>query len=100
MVVYDYRSLTPGQWVEKELALFNVHRRSQCAGDPCVLHEPSDHHMLWWEPVFDQSTGLISRFCPEHHVAHPDPDSWAWVSKVAGHRIGRHVCKCVCCKKF
>ena len=96
MVVWAYRSDKPGPWVEKRLGLYNVHDEWKCFGTACVIHNPSDHHMVWWEPDFEPSTGLISRFCPDHNVAHPDPDSLSWA---LSYNPGiRHVCKCECCK--
>lgn len=56
----------------------SVHDESACAGEACVIHNPSDHHMADW-PVsvrYDR-WALAERICP-HGIGHPDPDSLAW----------------------
>lgn len=56
------------------------HTIGVCAGDPCPLHNPSDHHMLRWKqnwrwlPPFDLR-GIMERVC-EHGIGHPDPDDY------------------------
>lgn len=59
--------------LENDTVLLNVHTQDQCAGQPCCVHNPSNHHMLtWpgdWEPLFKQ----MWRTCP-HNMTHPDPD--------------------------
>jgi hypothetical protein len=95
MTVVTYRSERPGPWLVKKLGLVNIHDEWKCFGESCVIHNPSAHHMLWWTPVFDSHTGLVSRLCPSHQVAHPDPDSLAWLAQ--HNPYTRHVCKCRCC---
>jgi len=53
--------------------LRNVHAPTVCAGRPCVVHNPSDHHMRSWDQVWCQRKGIVERQCP-HGVGHPDPD--------------------------
>lgn len=56
-----------------ESILVNVHPESRCAGRPCVLHNPSDHHMREWPTLWRADTGVMERTCP-HGIGHPDPD--------------------------
>lgn len=69
-------SLNSGQ------VLSNVHRIEACAGRPCCIHNPSDHHMVSWPMEMRTDAfayGLMERFC-EHGVGHPDPDSIAYLN--------------------
>lgn len=58
-----------------------THTATQCAGEPCVLHNPSDHHMRDWPTVvrYDKFA-LTERQC-RHGIGHPDPDSMDWLSR-------------------
>lgn len=56
----------------------NVHPIEKCAGQVCVVHNPSAHHMLTWKASWDNAFGLVTREC-EHEYQHPDPDSLAWM---------------------
>lgn len=58
------------------------HSPDRCAGEPCTLHNPSEHHMLAWTTVLrsDLSPPIIERIC-SHGVGHPDPDSAAWAER-------------------
>lgn len=53
--------------------LVNVHTVDQCAGQPCCIHNPSNHHMMRWTPSWDDTYGVMWRRCP-HGNLHPDPD--------------------------
>lgn len=57
-----------------------VHLQSQCEGRglPCVIHDPSDHHMVLWPLNWRADTHVMERVCP-HGVGHPDPDHIAYV---------------------
>ena len=76
----------------------NVHLKSACAGEHCVVHSPSDHNMVNW-PRHLRETGLVERMC-EHGVGHPDPDSAKWMNENAweGSRgsWGMHGCDGCC----
>lgn len=67
--------------------LVNVHTADQCKGQFCCVHNPSQHHMLQWKPVWDGVFKHMWRSCP-HSLIHPDPDDLAhtryrWGSEVA-----------------
>lgn len=51
----------------------NVHSTENCAGRPCVLHNPTQHHMTELPLLFRTDRGIVERVC-EHGVGHPDPD--------------------------
>lgn len=60
---------TPTQGVVK------THGADRCAGRPCCVHNPSDHHMRDWPLVFRFDRGALGeRICP-CGIGHPDPDS-------------------------
>lgn len=54
--------------------LVNVHSESLCAGQWCVIHRPSDHHMVEWRQHWRADRGLMEQICPCHSIGHPDPD--------------------------
>lgn len=49
------------------------HREATCWGYWCPVHNPSPHHMVKWEQVFNETTKTMHRVC-SHGTAHPDPD--------------------------
>ena len=76
-----------------------THSADKCAGRPCCLHNPSDHHMKDWPTVWRDDRYLMERVCPEHGVGHPDPDHMAYV-RTQPHlpSDGAHGC-CGCCRE-
>lgn len=54
--------------------LHNVHSPDACSGHPCVIHNPSDHHMRDWPTNWRADRRMIERVCP-HGIGHPDPDN-------------------------
>ena len=54
--------------------LVNVHTEDQCAGEPCCIHNPSNHHMATWPHHWNGDSKLMQRSCP-HAFLHPDPDA-------------------------
>ena len=69
------------------------HHPTQCEGEGCVIHHPSDHHMVeWplnWRPKtesFEIGGPLMERVC-QHGVGHPDPDHIAAVRKTLGEAV-------------
>lgn len=79
----------PGTWIiaaaaEPEFGiqggpavLRNVHPAQRCAGLPCVVHNPSNHHMRDWPLNWRADVALMERIC-EHGIGHPDPDDLAY----------------------
>ena len=55
----------------------NVHSPDECVGQPCVVHNQSDHHMREWPLHWRGDRAMFERICP-HGVGHPDPDHLAF----------------------
>lgn len=55
---------------------------SQFCTPPCPIHAPSDHHMVDWPKQYRLGRGIFERTC-DHGVGHPDPDSIAYLRRVA-----------------
>lgn len=72
-----------------------THGPSQCAGEFCCIHNPSDHHMVTWEQYWRSDRGIMERICPDNGIGHPDPDDF----RVRTHRdTGIHGCD-GCCRR-
>lgn len=54
------------QWIR-------VHAKDRCAGQPCPIHNPSDHHMVTWDQRWRDDRKIMERVC-EHGIGHVDPD--------------------------
>jgi hypothetical protein len=78
-----------------EVTLVNVHSPSQCAGENCVIHNPSDHHMRLWPMLWRADRRLMERTC-SHGVGHPDPDDFAYWKSVGQEHKGLHGCDGCC----
>lgn len=78
--------------------LHDVHAMDNCAGRPCVIHAPSDHHMRGWRLNWRNDRGIFERICP-HGIGHPDPDQFDyWRERDA---MGEAVHGCDgCCQLF
>lgn len=64
-------------------AIVRTHGIIACEGEPCALHNPSDHPLRDAPMVFRADRGfLIERTC-QHGVGHPDPDSVAYLASVS-----------------
>lgn len=55
--------------------LHNVHPAEKCAGQTCVIHNPTEHHMRGWQIHWRNDRGIFERICP-HGIGHPDPDQF------------------------
>lgn len=75
--------------------LENVHPSSRCAGEWCVLHNPSDHHMRDWPTLWRADRRLMERTC-SHGVGHPDPDDLAFHRRHDRDWQGVHGCDGCC----
>lgn len=76
------------------LNLLNFHRPTECAGEVCCIHNPSDHHMVTWRQLWRGDRGIMERLCP-HGIGHPDPDDLAIVT---GRDTGVHGCDGCCAR--
>lgn len=75
--------------------LVNVHVRAACAGRACVVHNPSNHHMVSWPLNWRADTGQMERICT-HGTGHPDPDDLAYQRTQGRDWMAIHGC-CGCC---
>lgn len=89
-----------------------THDPERCAGQYCVVHHPSDHHMREWPVVHrldrtvwvDTADGQVSytlteRTC-EHGAGHPDPDSLMHARRVGGREFARAQSVHGCCSEL
>lgn len=53
--------------------LLRAHSQNDCAGPPCPIHSPTDHHMRSWPQHYRHDRAMMERVCA-HGVGHPDPD--------------------------
>jgi hypothetical protein len=80
-----------------------VHRKEDCVGKYCVIHNPSNHNMKDWPTNWRFDRQIMERIC-ECGVGHPDPDDLVFKKDMA-EKFGRdeydkgiHGC-CGCCMK-
>lgn len=68
----------PAETVTVEgITLNNVHDVALCSGRPCVVHNPTDHHMRGFRLLWRNDRAIFERICP-HGIGHPDPDQYAY----------------------
>lgn len=60
-----------------------AHPEEVCAGQFCVIHNPSDHHMKEWPMLWRTDRKIMERICP-HQVGIPDPDDLAYRVNILG----------------
>jgi hypothetical protein len=58
--------------------VLETHGPSQCAGENCCIHAPSDHPLRDAPLCWIRELNLMMRICPHGHP-HPDPDSVAFL---------------------
>lgn len=75
--------------------IVNVHLPEKCVGRPCVMHDPSDHHMIEWPLLWRADKGTFERTCT-HGIGHPDPDDDAYQISLGDRWIGIHTCDGCC----
>jgi hypothetical protein len=79
------------QWLLGEVLLSSVHSPQLCAGEFCVVHNPSDHHMRSWPLNWRDDTGIFERLCP-CGIGHPDPDQLPFFKKAGLEALAVHGC--------
>jgi hypothetical protein len=79
-----------------------VHPRKACAGHPCTIHAPSDHHMIKWPTHWRSDRKFMERICP-HNIGHPDPDHMTYLETVLSEEAvwaeGIHGCDGCCVRR-
>lgn len=78
--------------------LTKVHPMDNCAGRPCVIHNPTEHHMRRWELLWRDDRQIFERLCVRHGVGHPDPDQFDYWRETRQMWQAVHGC-CGCCRK-
>lgn len=53
--------------------IYNVHEPEACTGSYCVIHNPSNHHMVGWQTHWRGDRQLMERIC-SCGIGHPDVD--------------------------
>lgn len=82
--------------VRGSIVLSGVHSQQACDGRPCVIHNPTDHHMRSWQLIWRKDRALFERICPTHGTGHPDPDQFDyWAGDLYWRAV--HGC-CGCCQ--
>jgi hypothetical protein len=76
-------------------ALLKTHDETQCGGEHCCIHNPSEHHMRTWPLNWRNDTGVMERICP-HGVGHPDPDDDAHNVRIGREYLTVHGCDGCC----
>lgn len=52
-----------------------MHPASKCAGQPCTIHNRTDHNMREFPQHWRGDRGIMERICT-HGIGHPDPDDF------------------------
>ena len=66
-----------------------VHAKTDCKGEHCVIHNPSNHAMREFPTHWREDRALMERICP-HGIEHPDPDDIAFKRAIAGEKHARY----------
>lgn len=75
--------------------LKNVHKDSRCAGRTCIIHNPTDHHMVDWRLHWRDDRAIFERIC-DHDIGHPDPDQFEFWTLYDMQAEGTHGCDGCC----
>lgn len=73
----------------------NTHPEEKCKGRPCIVHNPTDHHMSEWPVHWRSDRGILERICP-CGVGHPDPDQFYYWREIGQEWQSVHGCCGVC----
>lgn len=76
--------------------LVNIHDIALCAGRNCIMHNPSDHHMIGWKLSWRGDKRVFERTCPDG-LGHPDPDDAKYLVSIGQGYLTNHGCD-GCCK--
>lgn len=82
--------------------VWKVHKASVCAGENCVIHNPSDHPLKDAKLILRADLfkyGLGERIC-EHGIGHSDPDSVSFYARQGTHGMGVHGCDGCCTGRY
>lgn len=62
-----------------------THPATQCVGEDCCVHNPSDHPLKDAPMNWRSDRGLMERIC-EHGIGHPDPDDISFKARTMGEK--------------
>lgn len=93
-VVDDYAEPIFGAQLGKAV-LTKTHSDKKCKGEPCVIHNPTEHHMRSWPLNWRSDRKLMERVC-SHGIGHPDPDDLTWHLKEGRNWQSVHGCDGCC----
>ena len=77
------------------ITLKNVHEPGPTCKEACVIHNPSEHHMVGWELQWRGDRCIFERICP-HGIGHPDPDQYPYWKATHQNWQGVHGCDGCC----
>jgi hypothetical protein len=60
-----------------------MHSIKVCKGQPCTIHNRTDHHMRHMPQSWRGDRAIMERIC-EHGVGHPDPDEREGIDRSHG----------------
>lgn len=94
------KSVFAGKRKHKFFKNITTHSAQSCAGQHCVVHNQSNHHMKKW-PMYIRwdMEALVERIC-SHGIGHPDPDSVAYFIANGQDYMSVHGCDGCCTKKI
>lgn len=89
------RSPAPGDVTIGGIHLRNVHNKTACDGRPCVIHNPTAHHMAERPLLWRDDRRIFERTC-RHGIGHPDPDQFDYWQSVGREHESVHGCDGCC----
>lgn len=89
-----------GMQLKPGTTVLRTHAFTQCSGEFCSIHNPSDHPLNKAPLNWRGDRGFMERIC-EHGIGHPDPDGLDHLRRVLGDRyenyaFGVHGCDGCC----
>lgn len=72
-----------------------VHPSTECEGRECIIHNPTDHHMIAWPLLWRAEIAVFERRCP-HGTGHPDPDQFSYWFEIGTEWRSVHGCDGCC----
>jgi hypothetical protein len=82
-------------YLENTETVYFTHRKDQCLGEVCTIHNRSNHVMRGFPQHWRVDRMIIERICA-HGVGHPDPDEYRVLN---GEDDGTHGCDGCCGEK-
>lgn len=61
--------------LEHSRSRLSTHAPAVCVGEPCTIHNRSDHSMRTFPQHWRSDREIMERICP-HGIGHPDPDDF------------------------